>query len=46
MQSEDEADVVILNTCAVRKKSEEKIYSHIGKLRKETQEDWYNGLRR
>ncbi len=34
VQSEDEADVVILNTCAVRKKSEEKIYSHIGKLRK------------
>ncbi|HOQ38902.1 MAG: tRNA (N6-isopentenyl adenosine(37)-C2)-methylthiotransferase MiaB [Fervidobacterium sp.] len=32
--SEDEADIVILNTCAVRKKSEEKVYSHIGKLRK------------
>lgn len=31
---ENDADVVILNTCAVRKKSEEKIYSHIGKLRK------------
>ncbi|MGC8956010.1 MAG: tRNA (N6-isopentenyl adenosine(37)-C2)-methylthiotransferase MiaB [Fervidobacterium sp.] len=33
-ESEDDADVVILNTCAVRKKSEEKVYSHIGKLRK------------
>lgn len=32
--NEDEADVVILNTCAVRKKSEDKVYSHIGKLRK------------
>ncbi|ABS60319.1 MULTISPECIES: tRNA (N6-isopentenyl adenosine(37)-C2)-methylthiotransferase MiaB [Fervidobacterium] len=31
---ENDADVVILNTCAVRKKSEEKVYSHIGKLRK------------
>lgn len=33
-ENEDEADVVILNTCAVRRKSEEKVYSHIGKLRK------------
>ncbi|MEJ5257335.1 MAG: tRNA (N6-isopentenyl adenosine(37)-C2)-methylthiotransferase MiaB [Fervidobacterium sp.] len=33
-ENEDEADVVILNTCAVRKKSEEKVYSHIGKLKK------------
>lgn len=33
-ESEDEADIVILNTCAVRKKSEEKVYSHIGKLKK------------
>lgn len=34
VDNEDEANVVILNTCAVRKKSEEKVYSHIGKLRK------------
>jgi len=34
VDSEDEADIVILNTCAVRKKSEDKVYSHIGKLRK------------
>lgn len=34
VDNEDDADVVILNTCAVRKKSEEKVYSHIGKLRK------------
>jgi len=33
-ENEDEADVVILNTCAVRRKSEEKVYSHIGKLKK------------
>lgn len=33
-ENEDEAEVVILNTCAVRKKSEDKVYSHIGKLRK------------
>ncbi|ODN30870.1 tRNA (N6-isopentenyl adenosine(37)-C2)-methylthiotransferase MiaB [Fervidobacterium thailandense] len=34
VDNEDDADIVILNTCAVRKKSEEKVYSHIGKLRK------------
>lgn len=34
VDDEDEADVVILNTCAVRKKSEDKVYSHIGKLKK------------
>ncbi|MEN3042682.1 MAG: tRNA (N6-isopentenyl adenosine(37)-C2)-methylthiotransferase MiaB [Fervidobacterium sp.] len=34
VENEDEADIVILNTCAVRKKSEEKVYSHIGKLKK------------
>jgi tRNA-2-methylthio-N6-dimethylallyladenosine synthase len=34
VDSEDEADIVILNTCAVRKKSEDKVFSHIGKLRK------------
>lgn len=33
-ESEDDADVVVLNTCAVRRKSEEKVYSHIGQLRK------------
>ncbi len=32
VEDENEADLVILNTCAVRKKSEEKVYSHIGKI--------------
>lgn len=32
-ESEDEADVVILNTCSVREKAEGKVYARIGKLR-------------
>lgn len=30
---EDEADILIINTCAVRKKAEEKVFSRLGKLR-------------
>jgi len=30
--SAEEADVVIVNTCAVREKSEEKLYSYLGRL--------------
>jgi len=33
-QSEDDADVVILNTCAVREHAEEKVWSEIGSLAK------------
>lgn len=32
--SEDEADLVLFNTCAVRHKAEQKAYSEIGRLRK------------
>src|SRR5512136_1614131 len=28
----EEADIVIVNTCAVRQKSEEKLYSYLGRL--------------
>ncbi|MGI5881862.1 MAG: tRNA (N6-isopentenyl adenosine(37)-C2)-methylthiotransferase MiaB [Dethiobacteria bacterium] len=31
--SEDEADVLIINTCAVRKKAEEKVFSRLGTIR-------------
>ena len=31
--SEDDADLVILNTCHIREKAAEKIYSELGKLR-------------
>ncbi|HHT47330.1 MAG TPA: tRNA (N6-isopentenyl adenosine(37)-C2)-methylthiotransferase MiaB, partial [Firmicutes bacterium] len=31
--SEEEADVFIINTCAVRQKAEEKVLSKLGKLR-------------
>src|SRR5512135_3287245 len=30
--SPEEADVVVVNTCAVRQKSEEKLYSYLGRL--------------
>lgn len=30
--SESEADIVIINSCAVREKAQDKIYSHIGRL--------------
>jgi tRNA-2-methylthio-N6-dimethylallyladenosine synthase len=30
----DEADMVILNTCHIREKAAEKVYSELGKLRK------------
>lgn len=32
-QSADEADVVLLNTCSVREKAEQKVYTRIGELR-------------
>src|ERR1044072_987672 len=33
--SVDEADVVLLNTCSVREKAEQKVYTRIGELRAE-----------
>lgn len=33
-QSPDEADIIILNTCAVREKPEQKVYSEVGKYLK------------
>ena len=33
-QSPDDADLVILNTCHIREKAAEKVYSDIGRLRK------------
>ena len=32
-EKEEEADVLIINTCAVRKKAEEKVFSKLGRLR-------------
>lgn len=32
--SEEEADLVLLNTCSIRDKSEQKVYSRLGRLRK------------
>ena len=31
----DEADIIVINSCAVRKKSEEKLYSYIGRIEKD-----------
>lgn len=33
--SEDEADIVIINSCAVREKAQDKIFSYIGRLAKD-----------
>jgi len=33
-QIELEADILLLNTCSIREKSEEKVFSHLGKWRK------------
>jgi len=32
-KNEEEADILIINTCAIRKKAEEKVYSRLGMLR-------------
>ncbi len=34
VESEDEADIILLNTCAVREKAEQKVYSELGRLRR------------
>lgn len=33
VQSEEEADAILLNTCSVREKPEQKVYSHLGRLK-------------
>ncbi len=33
VKNEEEADILIINTCAIRKKAEEKVYSRLGMLR-------------
>jgi tRNA-2-methylthio-N6-dimethylallyladenosine synthase len=33
VESEAEADLILLNTCSIRDKSEQKVYSHLGRLR-------------
>jgi tRNA-2-methylthio-N6-dimethylallyladenosine synthase len=38
VESESEADLILLNTCSIRDKSEQKVYSHLGRLRELKQE--------
>jgi tRNA-2-methylthio-N6-dimethylallyladenosine synthase len=33
VESEGEADLILLNTCSIRDKSEQKVFSHLGRLR-------------
>ena len=33
VDEESEADLILLNTCSIRDKSEQKVYSHLGRLR-------------
>ncbi|MFC3691189.1 tRNA (N6-isopentenyl adenosine(37)-C2)-methylthiotransferase MiaB [Chenggangzhangella methanolivorans] len=37
-QSADDADVIVLNTCHIREKAAEKVYSELGRIRKAAQE--------
>jgi tRNA-2-methylthio-N6-dimethylallyladenosine synthase len=38
VENEGEADLILLNTCSIRDKSEQKVYSHLGRLRELKQE--------
>jgi tRNA-2-methylthio-N6-dimethylallyladenosine synthase len=33
VETEEEADLILLNTCSIRDKSEQKVFSHLGRLR-------------
>lgn len=33
-ESENDADIVVFNTCAIRESAEQKIFAHIGELKK------------
>ena len=33
VDDETQADLILLNTCSIRDKSEQKVYSHLGRLR-------------
>ncbi|MGI9400089.1 MAG: tRNA (N6-isopentenyl adenosine(37)-C2)-methylthiotransferase MiaB [Rhizobiaceae bacterium] len=41
--TQEEADLVVLNTCHIREKAAEKVYSHLGRLRKLKQEKARDG---
>lgn len=38
VEAENEADLVLLNTCSIRDKAEQKVFSHLGRLRELKQE--------
>src|SRR6204780_4592559 len=44
-QSADDADLVILNTCHIREKAAEKVYSELGRLRRLKQDAAASGRR-
>ena len=36
--SRDDADVVVINTCSVRERAEEKLYTRLGEIRQASEE--------
>jgi tRNA-2-methylthio-N6-dimethylallyladenosine synthase len=42
--SQTEADIVLINTCSVREKAEQKLYSRVGRIRKATGEKPFVGV--
>ena len=38
-ESQDDADLIVVNTCSVRELAEEKLFSRLGELRKHDRED-------
>ncbi|MCW5960417.1 MAG: tRNA (N6-isopentenyl adenosine(37)-C2)-methylthiotransferase MiaB [Pyrinomonadaceae bacterium] len=38
-ESEEEAEIVLINTCSVREKAEQKLYTRVGQIRKESGND-------